>query len=263
MNFENRQNIDAEKEARTANSTFAKGGILCIADTFVVAENSVLRTNICAGMPAHRQSAKRWTQLPRMKQKMIRYLLIVFLLTISQLQYGYGQKSSKHKTNNIDSFTILTFGMGIPQKFKDAESIIAKKWNIQFKSVAGCLPSAKLIDSVNKINKISNSNIENKYGKSWRNKFDEEVMSELKIIRSVAKIVDNLYLVRKKRKQIESRNGFLSYTTNPTHNPNEYFVSVDGLDVENGKDQWFSFYRLTVNTETKIAILRSKIKRKI
>ena len=48
-----------------ANSTFGIGGILCFADTFVVAESSVLRTNICAGMPAHRQSAKRYGLLAR------------------------------------------------------------------------------------------------------------------------------------------------------------------------------------------------------
>ena len=47
----------------TANSTFAIGGVSCSADSFVVAETSVLRTNICAEKPAHRKSAKRYQQL--------------------------------------------------------------------------------------------------------------------------------------------------------------------------------------------------------
>ena len=42
-----------------ANSTFAIGGVPFSADSFVVAESSVLRTNFCAEKPAHRQSAKR------------------------------------------------------------------------------------------------------------------------------------------------------------------------------------------------------------
>jgi len=42
-----------------ANSTFAIGGVSCSADSFVVAESSVLRMNICAKNPAHRKSAKR------------------------------------------------------------------------------------------------------------------------------------------------------------------------------------------------------------
>jgi hypothetical protein len=35
-----------------ANSTFAIGGVSCYADSFVVAESSVLRMNICAENPA-------------------------------------------------------------------------------------------------------------------------------------------------------------------------------------------------------------------
>ena len=41
------------------NSTFAIGGVSCSADSFVVAESSLLRINICAKNPAHRKSAKR------------------------------------------------------------------------------------------------------------------------------------------------------------------------------------------------------------
>jgi hypothetical protein len=43
----------------TANSTFAIGGVSCFADSFVVAESSVFRINICGKKPAHRKSAKR------------------------------------------------------------------------------------------------------------------------------------------------------------------------------------------------------------
>jgi hypothetical protein len=45
-----------------SNSTLAIGGVSCSADSFVVAESSVLRTNFCAEKPAHRQSAKRYSQ---------------------------------------------------------------------------------------------------------------------------------------------------------------------------------------------------------
>ena len=44
---------------RTANSTFAIGGVTCFYDTFVVKESAVLRMNICAEKPAHRKSANR------------------------------------------------------------------------------------------------------------------------------------------------------------------------------------------------------------
>ncbi len=46
-----------------ANSTLAIGGVSSPLDSFAVAESSVLRTNFCAKKPAHRQSAKRYTQM--------------------------------------------------------------------------------------------------------------------------------------------------------------------------------------------------------
>ncbi len=42
-----------------ANSTLAIGGVSSPLDSFVVAESSVLRINICAKKPTHRQSANR------------------------------------------------------------------------------------------------------------------------------------------------------------------------------------------------------------
>jgi hypothetical protein len=51
-----------EVDEAVANSTYTQGRVSCIADTFVQAESSVLRTNFCAEKPAHRQSAKRYAQ---------------------------------------------------------------------------------------------------------------------------------------------------------------------------------------------------------
>jgi len=50
------------KSKTGCNSTFAIGGVSCSADSFVVAESSVLQMNICAEKPAHRKSAKCWQQ---------------------------------------------------------------------------------------------------------------------------------------------------------------------------------------------------------
>jgi hypothetical protein len=47
-------------KARTANSTFAIGGVSCSAGSFVVAESLVPRMNICAENPAHRKSSNRY-----------------------------------------------------------------------------------------------------------------------------------------------------------------------------------------------------------
>ena len=49
-----------QKEARTANSTYPKGGVSCFADSFVVAESSVLRMKFSGKNPALRVAAKRY-----------------------------------------------------------------------------------------------------------------------------------------------------------------------------------------------------------
>jgi len=60
---EQKYNADMGRiEARTANSTFAIGGVSSSADSFVVKESSVLRINFMVKKPAHRKSTERYKQ---------------------------------------------------------------------------------------------------------------------------------------------------------------------------------------------------------
>lgn len=54
--------IIGQTEARTANSTFAIGGVSFSADSLVVAESLVLRIKFSGKNPAHRKSANRYRQ---------------------------------------------------------------------------------------------------------------------------------------------------------------------------------------------------------
>jgi hypothetical protein len=51
--------MDDRKEQRRHNSTYPKGGVSCFADTFVVAESSVLRMKFSGKNPALRVAANR------------------------------------------------------------------------------------------------------------------------------------------------------------------------------------------------------------
>ena len=57
------------KQARTANSTYPKGGVSCSADTFVVAESSVLRMKFSGKSPALRVAANRCVQFYRTERR--------------------------------------------------------------------------------------------------------------------------------------------------------------------------------------------------
>ena len=52
-------NYLTDREARTANSTYPKGGVSCFADTFVVAESLVFQIKFSGKNPALRVAAKR------------------------------------------------------------------------------------------------------------------------------------------------------------------------------------------------------------
>jgi hypothetical protein len=52
-----------QTEARTDNSTYPKGGILCFKDSFVVNQTLVFQIKFCGKIPALRVAAKRWAIL--------------------------------------------------------------------------------------------------------------------------------------------------------------------------------------------------------
>jgi hypothetical protein len=51
--------IFGDRKARTANSTYPKGGVSCFADTFVVTESALLRMKFSGKSPALRVAANR------------------------------------------------------------------------------------------------------------------------------------------------------------------------------------------------------------
>jgi hypothetical protein len=53
------------KEARTANSTYPKGGVSCFKDNFVVNQTFVFQIKFCGESPALRVAAKRYGQVKK------------------------------------------------------------------------------------------------------------------------------------------------------------------------------------------------------
>jgi len=53
--------LHGQKEARTANSTYPKGGVSCSKDSFVVNQTLVFQIKFCGENPALLVAAKRQT----------------------------------------------------------------------------------------------------------------------------------------------------------------------------------------------------------
>ena len=105
----------------------------------------------------------------------------LFLILISSITLTNISCTTK---NNLDNFTIISYGIsaisvdGLDYKNGEIFSKIAKRWGITFKS-NGCVISNSLRRKINRNNKEAFANIERKYGKDWKQKFNEEVKKEL------------------------------------------------------------------------------------
>ena len=102
--------------------------------------------------------------------------LLISLITLTNI--------SCTAKNNLDNFTIISYGFsainvdGLDYKNGEVFSIVAKRWGINFKS-NGCIINNSLRRKIEKNNREAFANIERKFGKDWKEKFNEEVKKEL------------------------------------------------------------------------------------
>ena len=102
--------------------------------------------------------------------------LLISLITLTNI--------SCTAKNNLDNFTIISYGFsaisvdGLDYKNGEAFYKVAKRWKIRFES-KGCVINNSLKRKIEKNNKEAIANIERKYGKDWKQKFNEEVKKEL------------------------------------------------------------------------------------
>ena len=84
---------------------------------------------------------------------------------------------------NFENYTIISYGIsaisvdGLDYKNGEVFSIVAKRWGINFKS-NGCVINNSLKRKIEKNNKEAFANIERKFGKDWKEKFNAEVKKE-------------------------------------------------------------------------------------
>ena len=110
---------------------------------------------------------------------MQKYLLFLLISSITLANISCASK------RNLDNFTIISYGIsaisvdGLDYKNGKCFSIVAKRWGIKFEST-GCVINNSLKRKIEKNNTEAFKNIERKYGKDWKEKFNEEVKKEVK-----------------------------------------------------------------------------------
>ena len=191
----------------------------------------------------------------------MRYTAKIFIALLLTVLTGCKQNSQtdKQKAIQLDTSKKLrlhTYGGPPDMERQSAENVIADKWGIEYFSVAGCLVTQEIIDSVAKHNKEVEALIENKYGKLWQTSFDKEVEEELIKQKVASSLLDKETIIINKRKELEVEGNGLHYYFRPI-NKSEYKVSATGWGQINGKDEYVSYFRYLVDIENKKVKLTS------
>ena len=175
------------------------------------------------------------------------YSLIISTILI-QACNEQDKKAVKIKTEN--EYALLTYGLPNMER-QNSRNVVAKKWGIKFKPVAGCVVTKSLTDSVRTVNQRVNKNIEDKYGRNWSDKFEKEIDEEFEKENIITTTLDKVDFIKKKNDQMDLEGNGLHYYMTPIENSTEYNVSVEGWGTVENKDTWVSYYRMTVNYKTK------------
>ena len=88
---------------------------------------------------------------------------------------------------NPNNFTLISYGYagmnfdGINFNYQKSEEFykLSKKWGIQFES-KGCVVNDSILNFIRENNNEAEKNIEEKFGKNWKEKFNNEVEKEFK-----------------------------------------------------------------------------------
>lgn len=188
---------------------------------------------------------------------------ISFLLISYMLSIAIGCTTPKpHDTDGLTDndttkpFRLLVYGGPPDLEWQSAVNVIAHKWGIQYYSVAGCVVTEKLVDSVDRHNKKVNERIVKKYGAGWKTAFDKEVSEEMARQKIASLLLDKEQRITTKRNELEKNGNGLQYLLWPT-NAHTYQASIRGWGQLDGKDSYVSYFRYMVDIENKKAQLVS------
>lgn len=172
--------------------------------------------------------------------KCISTLLVVLLLTtITPLP---GQPDSQNQT-----VTILEYGFPRTNDYRNAQATVGERWGIEFRSVAGCMVTQEVIDSVALQNEQSNTFIIEKFGPDWREEFNEEVEEELVVQQEVRELIDSQDYIISLDSTLRAKRQALIYLLKAEDSDKVYSAIIFGSGEWTDKPVFFQYYLLQID----------------
>lgn len=174
--------------------------------------------------------------------KFVRFCYFLFgVLFVFQTIGQTGHSSPK--------FEILVYGRVSNNAYRDAENIVADRWNIRLKSIVTCMVPTFLKDSAEVFNRRSDSLISLKYGKNWRQKFDKEIAKEKKFIEKLIARIKPLEYISQLNSALSKEGNEVYYMVYPysiARSEKKYEVFVYGWGTINGETDLVCYYKFKV-----------------
>lgn len=178
-------------------------------------------------------------------------LITVLLTTVTSLP---GQPDSQDQR-----LTILEYGFPRTNEYRNAQATVGERWAIEFRSVAGCMVTQEIIDSVAQHNEQSHTQIIDKFGPDWREKFNKEVEVELVIQLQVRELIDSVRFIQQLDSTLGTKGNGLHYLLTQAGADLAYSVQVFGWGDWNGQSELLQYYLLQVDLKSETVEIENDV----
>lgn len=143
-----------------------------------------------------------------------------------------------------DTATVSFHSYGLIRGGGDApRSIVAKRWHIEYRTVAGCVVTEGIVDSAKQHNEKSEAILTRRHGADWKKRFDAEVAAETKRQKLITTRLDSCAEVKALRSKLKKNYDTPWYQFSFDEQTKRYIVQVKAWDRKTG--DYRTYYVLT------------------
>ncbi|RZL62020.1 MAG: hypothetical protein EOO93_10865 [Pedobacter sp.] len=186
-----------------------------------------------------------------MSKKLI-FIILFTALGVSCRETVKKPQDVQPKKIAVKPLEYLTYGLQREIYRQEAEQIVAFRLGFKYKSVAGCLVTEKLVDSVKLHNDTVNQILTKMHGHKWKEQFDKAVDSEIITDKMIFSILDQQALNKQSKARLRNTGYNLFYELEPIINSKYYIASAKSFISYKGHDRLVSFQRYHVDAENSV-----------
>lgn len=150
------------------------------------------------------------------------------------------------RPDTCEPIKILVYGLSAPIHSQVA-SIVAKEYGFSYYTVAGCIVTQELLDSVEVENKKSYEILGKRFGDNWREAFDEKVENMIAKYKRVSELVYSKSYVKELEQRLTNQNKYLEIDIQPVSNSTSFKVNLFEWEYVNDSSRQKLYYNLIVD----------------